>query len=74
MGKRDIQRMVEAARAQGCQAELTRGGHWRVTTPTGGLVFLPQSPSDWRAFRNARSQLRRAGIETCPHRLKKDQR
>lgn len=37
------------------------GGKPRVITPEGTMYVLPNTPSDWRAVRNARAALRRLG-------------
>lgn len=58
---RDIDQVIAAIRAQGWMATLTNGGHWRLASPTGELVFCPSTPSDVRAIRNIRARLRRAG-------------
>lgn len=39
------------------------GSHLKVIGPNGAFVTVPSTPSDWRAIRNCRAQLRRAG---CP--------
>ena len=39
-------------------ARQTRGGHWIIDTP-GGPLFLSATPSDWRAIKNIRAELRR---------------
>lgn len=40
------------------QARPTRGGHWVIDTPRG-VVFVSATPSDWRALRKIRVELRR---------------
>ena len=45
---------------QGFTATKTRGGHWRFTHPgMEGVVFAPDTPSDFRAIKNLQAQLRR---------------
>lgn len=45
---------------QGFTVTKTRGGHWRFEHPgMQGVVFAPDTPSDFRAIRNLRAQLRR---------------
>jgi hypothetical protein len=36
----------------------TKGGHWVISTPRGP-VFVSATPSDWRALRKIRAELRR---------------
>ncbi len=40
------------------QARPTRGGHWEISTPRGP-VYVSATPSDWRALRKVRAELRR---------------
>ncbi len=40
------------------QVRPTRGGHWVISTPRGP-VFVSATPSDWRALRKIRAELRR---------------
>ena len=48
-----------AAIAPGWVATLTKGGHIRLTHPSGGIIHTAFTPSDWRARRNLASQVRR---------------
>lgn len=54
--------MARVNACEGWSAERRRAGHWRVCGPRGALGFFAWSPSDYRALRNARSWLRRAGF------------
>lgn len=49
---------------QGFRVTRTEGNHWKAVPPTavGNVVHFSQS-SDWRAFHNTVSQLRKAGLE-----------
>lgn len=55
--------LVEAAIAAGWTLERTGSNHLKLKAPDGKIVFLPSSPSDWRGAKNARSLLRRYGLE-----------
>jgi predicted RNA binding protein YcfA (HicA-like mRNA interferase family) len=57
--KRDLAKLLPAARARGWQVAPTCGGHWKLTHPGGGIVVTSSSPSDHRALANLRAQLRR---------------
>jgi len=54
--------LVDAAQAQGWTVGPTKSGHLKFQSPTGAVVFASSSPSDWRASRNLRTTLRRAGL------------
>ncbi len=61
--KRDMQDLVAEVRAAGWTVTYTGAGHWRCQGPAGGLVFCASTPTDSRAVRNARTQLRKAGLD-----------
>jgi hypothetical protein len=48
------------AREYGATLDVTGSCHFRLRLPNGGLVYAPSTPSDWRAVRNLRANLRRA--------------
>src|SRR5271166_2296559 len=58
----DFRPLVAAALAQGWSVTPTKGGHIKFQSPQGNVVFAGGTPSDWRASRNLRAQLRRAGL------------
>ena len=58
--KHDLKQVLRQAEAQGWRVQPTRGGHWKLTHPGGGIVVTSSSPSDHRALANVRAQLRRA--------------
>ena len=57
--KRDLARLLDAARKRGWSVERTRNSHWRLRHRTGALVVAPGSPSCPRALLNLRADLRR---------------
>jgi len=60
---REVRKIVKAARKQGCRIKETGGGgHVQILTPNGGIVTVSSSPSDERAYKNMRSDLRRQGV------------
>jgi hypothetical protein len=59
--KKDLQDLLDEARAEGATVTFTHGGHWKVVYPGAGIAFLPSTPSGGiRGHKNARSVLRRA--------------
>jgi hypothetical protein len=58
--RRDLERLLRRARASGWVVARTRSGHWRLRYWGGGIVVIGSTPSDHRALRNFRAQLRRA--------------
>lgn len=60
----DISRLTKQAVEQGFTVERSKSGHWKITNPnTGRMVFIPSTPSDWRAVLNAASTLKKIGFE-----------
>lgn len=61
---REVEDLADLARHQGWRVERTRSGHWRFLPPNPSLpaVVASGTPSDWRALRNFRAQLRRSGL------------
>ena len=45
---------------EGWTVEYTKGGHLRWRHPNGAIVFAASTPSDYRAWANHMSHLRRA--------------
>jgi predicted RNA binding protein YcfA (HicA-like mRNA interferase family) len=58
--RHDLERLLRQASASGWQVARTRGGHWRLLHPNGGIVVMSSTPSDYRALANLKAQLRRA--------------
>ena len=58
--KRDLRRVLDEARQAGWLASPTRGGHWRLTHPSGAILVTGSTPSDHRALRNLQAAIRRA--------------
>jgi hypothetical protein len=61
--RREVARLLKRAERAGCKVRQGGSGHWVVTTPSGTVVSLSQSPSDWRYMKNALADLKRAGVE-----------
>ena len=58
--KHDLKQVLRQAQAHGWRVQPTRGGHWRLRHPGGGIVVTSSTPSDHRALANFKAQLRRA--------------
>jgi hypothetical protein len=68
----DLRKPLRAARKQGWTLEQTKGGHLRAVPPAGlldprtglrqGVIIIAATPSDGHATKNARADLRRAGV------------
>lgn len=63
--KRDVQSIVDQlCRDHGCEAKLTTGGHWRVKRPGHQPITMSRTPSDQRAMKNIRGDVRKyLGVE-----------
>lgn len=56
----DFGKLLAALRRAGWSlATRARGAHHRIVSPGGQAVVFPRSPSDWRAIRNFRAEVRR---------------
>jgi len=51
------------AMERGWEVSLTNGGHLKFVSPTGAVLFTSSTASDWRTWKNFRSQLRRHGLD-----------
>lgn len=62
---RHLRDIVKVALAAGWTYDVTRGGHPRLTPPDKSLspVISGGTPSDHRALRNLKSDLRRRGLD-----------
>lgn len=64
-GKKDIERLVAIARAQGWVVDKTQRGHWRFLPVDRSRppIIGSGTPGGARSFENLKSQLRRAGLQ-----------
>lgn len=62
--QREMTALVRLAESQGFRVKTTRKG-WVVYAKRrdGGTVWLHKTPSDWRAAKNIRAELRKIGVE-----------
>jgi hypothetical protein len=60
---RDLLPMIRCAHERGWTVEMTSGGHLKWLGPDGQLVRSGKTLSDYRAVRNIRARLKRAGLE-----------
>ncbi len=58
----EVRKLVRLLVKQGIRVERARNGHLDVYCPDGQRVQLSFSPSDHRAIRNTKANLRRHGI------------
>lgn len=56
---RDLARKAVEA---GWKIHLTNGMHLKWCAPSGAFIFSALTPSDWRAPRNVRNRLQKAGL------------
>jgi predicted RNA binding protein YcfA (HicA-like mRNA interferase family) len=72
--KKDVEQLIHVAQDQGWHVTKTKGSHWKWTSPQGAIVFSGQTPSDLRALKNIKRELRLRGfIELKPKRKKNEQ-
>lgn len=60
---KEVKKLVGVARKQGWTVEMGKSCHWRFVPPTGRIVFTGSTPSDQRALKNLRRDLRHQGLE-----------
>lgn len=53
--------ILEGLEAQGARIKPTKKG-WQVLCPSGAIVTMHGTESDWRAIRNTRAEVKRAGL------------
>lgn len=72
MNDKGCRALIVQLEAQGWTVSHTHKTHWKAVPPPGlvgrdgtpaALVFLPFTPSDYRALKNCRSLLRRQGAD-----------
>lgn len=63
--KADLRDVSERAREHGWVVERTNSNHWRFIPPdpTKPIVVTGGTPSDYRAYKNFLSQLKRSGLD-----------
>lgn len=57
-----VEALLAAAESQDCTVRRTKRGHWQVRTPSGAVLVHSGTSGDWRAVRNFRARLRKAGV------------
>lgn len=60
---RDPKDLIDLARKQGWEVTKASNGHWRLYSPSGEIVGHSGTPSDYRASKNFRADLKRAGLK-----------
>jgi len=58
----EVRKLVEQAKAAGCQVQPAGSGHLAVMTPSGRRVMISSTPSRARSVENDRTRLRRVGV------------
>lgn len=59
---KDLRVLMEAAQSQGWNISKTNGGHFKWVSPLGRFFFSAQTPSDYRALKNIKRDLRLHGF------------
>lgn len=61
--KKDMKKIIRTAQDQGFRVVTLKSGHLKFLAPDGvSLAVVASTPSDVRAFNNAKADLRRAGL------------
>jgi hypothetical protein len=59
---KDLRVLMEEAQSQGWNISKTNGGHFKWVSPLGRFFFTAQTPSDHRALKNIKRDLRMNGF------------
>ena len=62
MSRAETMKLVKALRKQGFTVERTGSGHWKVTSPRGGITTIGFSPS-YVGLKLAMKRLRELGFK-----------
>ena len=57
----NVKELIVQLQKEGWTVEHSKGGHYKITSPRGGVVFVGATPSDHRALRNVERYLKREG-------------
>ena len=58
--KSEVERLVQTLVADhGCQAKISKNGHWRISRRGHSAITMARTPSDRRAVDNMRTDIRR---------------
>lgn len=70
--EQELRRLIGLAEEQGWRVEKTQAGHWAFYPKDKRRkpVHTGSSPSDYRAFKNLRAELRRSGLKDEPEHRK----
>jgi len=60
--KKEMKVLVRAAEREGWLVKRTKRGHYQWLPPQGRVIVTAGTPSDHRALRNIKSDLRREGL------------
>lgn len=63
-GHKQLRGLIDFALREGWEVVRTSGGHLKFMKPGLSPIYTGSTASDYRAERNARAQLRRAGRQT----------
>ncbi|MDH0894654.1 MULTISPECIES: type II toxin-antitoxin system HicA family toxin [unclassified Pseudomonas] len=68
--RKNLQPLLQYAKANGWTVGATKNGHLRFTKPGRPIIHTGSTPSDWRSLRNALAALARADrmvVVELPH-------
>lgn len=62
VGDKQVAKLLRRAAAAGAEIEKTNNGHYKVLSSGRVVTVISGTPSDQRAVKNAKSQLKKAGL------------
>jgi predicted transcriptional regulator len=60
--KRDIKQLIEKAQEQGWIIIKTSNNHYKWISPLGGLFYSASTPSDYKAIKNIKRDMKANGF------------
>lgn len=71
---KELTELIKEATNQGWIVMLTKGSHYKWISPFGGFFFSGSTPSDHRALKNIKRDLKNNGFITITKKERRDKR
>ena len=61
--RREVADLIKIVSKAGWSVTLTKGGHFKWVSPSGGFFYSAQTPSDHRAIKNIKRDIKNNGLD-----------